>query len=467
MIKSKHELEITSGPIFFKLFRYAVPIIISSLLQILYSLADNFVIAKFSSDANAVASIGSTTTFYYFLINIIIGISVGANVIIARAIGEKDAEKTSRSAHTAMLFSVLLGLAFMLIGLVSTRPMLTLIGTQEKLIAGASLYLYIVFLGVPAMSITNCCDALLRSSGDTKTSLYISMASGALNLVLNILFVTAFNMSIAGVALATLIAQYVSAGLLFYIVSTRESSFKISFKKLKIDGRALGGIIRFGLPNAMQNAIFSFTNLILMSGINSLNSAATVYANTITTSVDAITLNIMNSFATAALTFTAQNYGARNIQRIKKTLFYALFWAVTSGIVIGQLSLLFGENLANLYIGADNPERELIISIAMDMMKLLLSTYFICGFMNIFSSTLRGLGYATYSMLVTVVFTVLPRVLWVAFFFPMDKFHSPEGLMIAYPVSWIIVSAIFGISLLVVWKKVKQRLTPKSIENQV
>ncbi len=437
------KLSLTEGPLFFRIILFALPIIATGTLQILYSMADNIVVGQFSGDPTALGSVGSTSSLTNLVINLMLGIAVGTSVVVSQAFGARNEAMVSRTVHTALSFSLLGGLAFMGIGLLISRPALVLMGTRPELLDGAVLYFRIICIGIPATSVYNFGAAILRSVGDSKTPLIILSSTGLVNVGLNFLFVLCCGMSVEGVAIATIASQYLSAIAVVAVLFFRSSEcYGFSFRKICIDPALLGRILRFGIPSGIQSSLFSFSNILLTSGINTLGEHA-IKAYTISGNIDALTYTACNSFHQAALTFTGQNYGAKKHDRIKKIVFYSLIQVAVMGIAIGQLELLFGEQLASLYVSADDPNRDEIIKIALEIMTLLLNTYFICGIMDVLSGLLKGLGYAIAPMIISLACICGFRVFWRFVIFPLENFNTPSGLMLCYVFSWSMAALMF------------------------
>ncbi len=456
MFRDKRVKSLTDGPIFFRILLFAFPIMVTGLLQTLYNMADNIVVGQFSGDVNALGAVGSTGAINSFILNIIVGISGGAGVAVAHYFGAKENERVSRATHTAMTFSVILGIALTVIGLLLSRPVLTLIGTKPEYLEKAILYLRIICLGLPASSICNFAASILRSTGDAKSPMIILSSAGIINVMLNLFFVIVCNMAVDGVAIATIISQYVSAILMvFMLVRKKGESYTLSFSKLRIDRIELKRILRLGVPAGIQGSLFSLANIVLTNGVNTF-SPSTVTAYTITNNIDSITFIIINSFQHASTTFTGQNFGAKRPDRIKKILLYSLIQVSVVGILVGQTELFFGEQLCSLYIDAEDPNRDLIISTAISMMQMFLTTYFLCGIMEVLTGVLRGLGYSVAPMIMALTGACGFRIFWRFLIFPYFFADTPLGLLISFPISWILTITMMGITLFIVWKKTKR-----------
>lgn len=312
MISSRKNLAITEGPIFGKMIRFALPIMLSGMLQTLYSMADNVVVGKFSGDPNALGAVGSTSSLNTLVLNFLIGVSLGASIAVSQAYGAKNERLVERTVHTALSFSLIGGIAFMAIGLALSRPALVLMGTRPILLDGAILYYRIICLGIPGVSVYNFAADILRSVGDSKTPLIILTTTGVANVGMNFLFVCGFGMTVDGVAIATIISQYMSAVAAVYILWRRRGEcYGFNPRKLCVDRYQLGRMLRLGIPAGLQSSAFSLSNVLLVSGVNTLGDHA-IKANTIAGQVDAITYVASTSFGQAAMVFTVRTTARRN-----------------------------------------------------------------------------------------------------------------------------------------------------------
>lgn len=452
MVKAKAKQNLTEGPIFSRMLLFVLPIILTGVLQVVYNMADNIVVGRFSGDPNALGAVGSTSSLTVMIVNIMVNISAGAGVVIAQFYGARDAEKVSHTVHTAMAFSVVGGIVCMAVGLVFARPLLTLMGTQAVFYDNAVLYMTIVCLGIPASSVYNFGAAVLRSVGDSKTSLYILAASGLVNVVLNLFFVLTCGMSVDGVALATIISQYLSAvAVVVVLIKRRTESYSLRLRALRMEMQLLARILRIGIPMALQASLFSISNIIVTGAVNTFPPHV-VSAKTIAFNIEGITYTVMNAFANAAMTFIGQNYGAKRFGRINKAFLYALIQVTVAGILVAQTEILLARPLASLYIGANDPARELIVRSVIEIFNIMLATYFLCGIMETVSGVLKGLGFSISSMIASLVGLAL-RVGWILFVTPTEKFHTIFGLFVSYTISWIFTILLLLGCCVYAWKK--------------
>ena len=455
MAFSKTKQSLTEGPIFTRMALYVLPIMLTGILQLLYNMADHMVVGQFSGDTTALAAVGSTASLTNLIVNLFMGITAGAGVIVARNYGAKDYDTLSRAVHTSMLFALIGGIAFSIIGIAVSAPALELMGTKSEILDKATLYMRIICLGVPATAVYNFGATILRSVGDSKTPLFILSTSGLVNIGLNLFFVIVCGMSVEGVALATIISQYISASVVVVILNKRKDTvYALNFKKLKIDKKLLALILRYGIPAGIQSSLFSISNVRITSAVNSFDTA-TVSGKTIAGNIDGILYTSLNSYLHAAMTFTAQNYGAGKPDRIKKSLGSALLQVLVVGLSLSSLLLLFGREFASLFIDAHDPNKEAVMRAVMGMLYVTVPLYFMCGIMETLSGTLRGLGYSLAPMITSVGGICVLRIIWIFTAFTLEEFHTISGLYLCYPITWTATSLTLGIILLAIWPKIK------------
>lgn len=452
MVKAKNKANLTEGPIFSRLLLFVVPIILAGVLQVMYNMADNIVVGRFSGDPNALGAVGSSASLTVMVVNIMLNLSAGAGVVIAQFYGAKEYEKVTRAVHTSMAFAAVGGVALMIIGLIFARPLLSLMGTQDVFFEKAVLYTTISFLGIPATAIYNFGAATLRSIGDSKSSLYILAASGLVNVVLNLFFVIVCHMTVDGVALATIISQYISAVAVVLILMRRKGeSYQLILRKLRMELGLIVRILRIGVPMALQSLLFSISNIIVTSAVNTFPPHV-VSAKTIAFNIEGITYTVMNAFANASMTFIGQNYGARKFGRIKKIFIYALIQVAAAGLLVSYTEILLARPLCSLYIGVNDPARELIIGAVLEIFNIMLATYFLCGIMEVISGILKGLGYSIISMVASLIGLAV-RVGWILFVTPTEGFHTIFGLFVSYTISWLVTIALLLLCCVYAWKK--------------
>jgi len=460
MTKTKSIRDFTTGPLFWRLFLFAVPLMISGLLQVGYSMADNIIVGKFSGDDLALAAVGSTSIFNNLIITFMLGFSGGAGVVVAQCFGSRDEERLEKSIHTSMAISAAFGIAFGILGFILTKPVLILMATKPELIEAATLYMHIICIGIPANIIYNFGAAVLRSIGDSNSSLYILTAAGILNVLLNLFFVIVCHMTVDGVAYATIISQYLSAVLVIIVMIRQKGATKLSFRKLRIDNGIFSCIMRLGLPAGLSNSLFALSNMVITSAFNSF-STETIYARTVVQNVDTIVTTLITSYQRSTMTFVAQNYGAGNFVRIKKSFFYSMAQMLVITVTVAQLILIFHRPIASLYIGSDNANMETILDIAGPFFKILLNTYFVCGIMNVLEAMLRGIKYSIIPAVVSVFTIIVFRIVWVYFVFPYEPFDTANWLMASFPISWALATIAFIVITVFAWRKLAKNLLKK------
>ena len=456
MTLTKKKVDLTEGPIFGKMFLYVLPIMLTGILQLVYNMADHMVVGQFSGDPHALAAVGSTAALTNLIVNLFVGITAGAAVVVARNFGAKDYDTLSKSVHTAMLFALIGGLAFMVIGFAISSPALALMDTKAEILDKATLYMRIICLGIPATAVYNFGATILRSVGDSKTPLYILSTTGIVNVILNCVFVILFNMTVDGVAFATIISQYLSAAAVVFVLYKRKNeSYHLDFKKLKLDRRIFVLILKFGIPAAVQTSLFSISNVLLTSATNTFPTEI-VSAKTIAGNLDGILYVSLNGYLHASTTFVAQNYGAAKPARIKKSIITAILQVIMVGSVLSTIMLFFGRNLATLFIDSGDTNISVILDGVMEILGTTLPIYFMCGVMESLSGAIRGLGHSFAPMLISVGGICGLRILWIYFFFPLEPLNTLRGLFCCYPLTWSVTALLLGITFIVIWNKMKK-----------
>lgn len=444
---ANYELDMTTGALLPKMLRFALPLMLSSLLQLLFNAADIAVVGKFAGD-NSLAAVGSTSSLINLLTNLFLGLSIGANVLSAKYTGAGDKEHTSKVVHTAVTVSLLSGAILTVIGLIFAPQFLKLMKSPKGVIGLASLYMRVYFLGMPAMMFYNFGSSLLRSKGDTKRPLYYLTAAGVVNVILNLVFVIVFRMDVAGVALATIISQYLSAGLVFRcLLKEKDEAFRIVISKLKIDLSTLSGLIRIGIPAGLQGVVFSLSNVVIQSSINGFGEII-MAGSSAASSLEGFVWVSMNAFHQAALTFTSQNIGAKKYSRINKILFCGEGCAMVAGLFFGNLVFLFGRPLLSIYT-----DSSVSIDAGMVRLSIICTTYLLCGMMDTIVGSIRGMGYGVTPTIVSMLGACGLRLLWIATIFQVPKYHTPEVLFFSYPVSWTLTFLAHLICFILMRKK--------------
>ena len=458
----RNKIDFTEGKIFFKLLRFILPIVATNLLQTFYNAAD-MIVVSLSHEKNAVGAIGVTGPFIHLIVNIFIGFSVGANVVVAKQIGARDKERTQNAVHTAILMAVIFGVIGMLLGVAVARPILRGMGNQGNLLDLAVKYTYIYFLGVPFLALTNYLIAIFRAKGDSKTPLIVLSLAGLLNVGLNIFFVLVVGLSVEGVAIATSVANLASFVALIVKLRRDEDYTTFSFKRLKIERESFKDIVVNGVPAGVQGALFSLSNLLIQSSVvtvnNSLVPEGTEYAPVLNGSAAAGNLEgfiymAMNAVYQGAITVTSQNIGAKKTRRVKRILYSCLLTVFAVGVLTSGLTYLFRKPLLSLYGvkgGVEGSLEALAMEAAMVRFRLIVLPYFLCGFMDVCSGVLRGMGKSIVSTMISLVGACLMRVVWLWTVFPAHP--TLEVIFISYPITWILTTATAFIMIQTLLKK--------------
>lgn len=446
----KYEIDMSKGSIFKNLIRFAIPLMLTNLLQIFYNAADTVIAGRWEG-SHALAAIGSTSSLNNLLINLFLGLSIGASVVVSRKYGSGDMKGLRRTVHTTVLLGGLMGILCMVVGLILCKPLLGAMGTPDNVINLSAVYMRIIFLGMPASMAYNFGAAVLRSVGDTKRPLYILSATGLVNVILNLVFVIVFHMGVVGVAVATIIANYISAIAVIYVLRYSDSPYRLGFGELKLNKEDTAEITKIGLPAGLQSCMFSLSNIVIQSAVNSLGAAA-IAGNAAAYSIEYFGYVIVTSLYQATLTSVGQNYGAKQEKRIYKTIGISLVCAVVAGLAFGIGVTAFARPLLGLYI-TDSPEA---IEFGVQRMMIGVLPYFLCSMMEQFAGLLRGVGKSLIPAVNTVIGTCLFRLVWVFFVFPLDK--SVFWLYTCYPISWTLCTLMHLVTFMIIRKKAMNKM---------
>ncbi len=434
MAAKKYEIDMCSGPILPKLLKLTLPLMLSSVLQLLFNAADIIVVGNFASD-NSLAAVGSTSSLVNLVTNLFLGLSTGANVMTSRYMGAKDDVRVSKTVHTSIFLSIVSGAILTVIGVLFADKMLLLMQTPTEVLDLSTLYLRIYFCGMIAMMIYNFGSSILRSKGDTKRPLYYLTFAGIVNVGLNLIFVIFLKMDVAGVALATVISQCVSAALIIRCLMKETDAFRFSFKKLLPDRVITGKILGIGFPAGFQGVVFSLSNVVIQSSINSFGPIV-MAGSAAAASIEGFVWVSMNAFSQGALTFTSQNIGAAKYSRINRIALISCSCAAAAGLILGNLAYLFGDVLLGIY----DPRPE-IIQPGLTRMSLVCVFYFTCGLMDCIVGSIRGMGYAVTPTIVSLLGACGLRILWIFTIFTIPEYHTEFMLFLSYPISWTITFA--------------------------
>ncbi|MGN0675409.1 MAG: MATE family efflux transporter [Oscillospiraceae bacterium] len=430
MAKS-YEIDMLNGPVLPKLLKLTLPLMLSSVLQLLFNAADIIVVGNFASE-HSLAAVGSTTSLVNLMTNLFLGLSTGANVLASHYMGASSGEKVSRTVHTSIFLGISSGLILTAAGVIFAEKLLELMQTPPEVLELSALYLRIYFSGMVAMMIYNFGSSILRSKGDTKRPLYFLAFSGVINVILNLIFVIVLEMDVAGVALATVISQCISAALILRCLINETDAFRFEFRKLLPDGRIAAKILKVGIPAGFQGVCFSLSNVVIQSSINSFGAAA-MAGSAAASSIEGFIWVSMNAFSQSALTFTSQNIGAGKFSRINRIAVISCVCSAVTGLVLGNLAYAFGTPLLSIY-----DRRPEVIESGLIRMSMVCCFYCTCGLMDCIVGSIRGMGYAVTPTIVSLLGACGLRIVWIFTGFQIPEFHTELMLFLSYPVSWVI-----------------------------
>lgn len=427
--KRSYEINMTEGPMVPQILKFAIPLMFSSMLQLLFNSADMIVVGQFAG-SGALAAVGSTTALINLIINIFVGLSVGSNVVIANHYGAGRYKDVRESVHTAIAISLAGGVMLAVIGIAAAVPMLRLMGTPDEVITDAALYMRIYFLGMPVIMLYNFGSAIFRAIGDTRRPLLFLSAAGLVNIALNLVFVILFDMGVAGVAWATIISQCLSSGLIVLSLCHSEGCFKLRLKKIRLHKDKFIEIMKIGIPSGLQGVMFSISNVLLQASVNSLGKVA-MAGCAADTNIEHFVYFAMNAFHHTVISFTAQNYGAMKYSRMKRAFLLCLGFEIAVGLAAGWGVYLLGDKVVSIF----NKEPE-VIEYALQRMSVVATTYFLCGMQEIGVGYLRGIGESLSPMLVSFICICGVRIAWIYTVFPAHR--NLTALFTSYPLSWLV-----------------------------
>ena len=430
-MKKSYEMDMCNGPLVGKILLFAFPLMLSSVLQLLFNAADIVVVGRFTG-AEALAAVGATSALINLLVNVFMGLSIGTNVLTAQGYGARNEKGVQDTVHTSIMLSLVCGVLLIVIGVFLAAPLLELMGTPDNVLGHAALYMRIYFIGMPALLVYNFGAAILRAVGDTRRPLYYLLFSGIINVILNLIFVIIFKMGVAGVAIATVVSETISAGLVLRCLMKSEGMFQLHMGKLRIKKQKALQIVRIGLPAGLQGAIFAISNVLIQSSINSFGSVA-MAGNTAAGNLEGFVYTSMNAVYQTNLSFTSQNMGAGNWKRMKKILGICLVFVSVVGLVMGRGFVFFGHQLLGIY-SSDSE----VIQYGINRMQVICGTYLLCGIMDVLVGSMRGMGYSFVPMIVSLVGACGLRILWI---FTVFQWHrSLFVLYLSYPITWILTA---------------------------
>ena len=445
-MKKSHSIDMCSGSLADKLLLFALPLMASSLLQLLFNAADVVVVGR-AVGPEALAAVGSNTSLINLMINLFVGLSVGTNVVVSRDLGAGRHDNVCRSVHTAMTLAMASGVAMMLFGTMMARRLLEWMSSPTDVIDLATVYLRIYFLGMPANLVYNFGAAILRAQGDTQRPLYFLTFAGVVNVVLNLIFVLGCRLGVAGVALATIIAQYISAGLVVRCLMREQGPLHLELKQLGLTKKVVIQIVKVGLPAGFQGVVFSLSNVVIQSSLNSFDDPVLVAGSAAGSNIEGFVYVTMNAFHQAAISFVGQNYGAAKCDRVDRVAWQCVCFAALFGIAFGNLAYMFGAPLAGIYA----PGKPDVVNQALVRMLYICCPYFICGMMDTLVGVLRGLGSSMIPMVTSILGACGLRLLWVAYVFP--RYRTPACLYLSYPVTWTITALFHFLFLMLVVRR--------------
>lgn len=449
MSGKRYEMDMCNGPLFSKILMFSIPLILSGILQLLFNAADMVVAGRFAGSV-ALGAVGATSSLINLLINVFVGMSVGTNVLVAHYYGANRQDELEQTVHTSIALSLVSGVILGIGGYVLASPLLSLMGTPDDILPHAVLYMQIYFIGVPGMLLYNFGSAILRAVGDTKRPLYYLLFAGVLNVVLNVFFILVTGMGVEGVALATILSQFVSAGLVIRCLILEQGAYRLELRKIRMYKDKVIRIMRVGLPAGFQGAVFSISNVLIQSSVNSFGSIA-VAGNTAASNLEGFVYNAMNSFHQTALSFTSQNMGAKKFDRVKKIMWICVGCVTVTGVVMGWAGLFFADELLALY----STDAE-VIAYGHIRLLYILSLYFLCGVMDVLVGSIRGMGYSIMPMVVSLIGACGLRVVWIFTIFQWSR--SLETLYISYPITWTVTLLVHFVCFWKGIKKIEQRL---------
>ena len=440
----------TNGPLAKKMLKFAIPLMLSGLLQLLFNAADIVVCGRFAGD-EALAAVGAATSPVHLVTTLLIGLSSGVNVTVAKAVGSGRTKDIHESIHTSMLLAIICGFFVGAVGLMTSGMLLSLIGTPEEILPLSEVYMNILFAGVPAMAIYNFGSGIFRARGDTRRPLYYLLFAGVLNVALNLFFVIVLHMSVAGVALATALSQVISMLLIVITLMKEKEPYRLEFRKLRLYRAKVKSIVMIGIPAGIQGMLFSASNMVIQSAINSYGKIV-IAGSSAASSLEGFTFISMDAFSQTALSFTSQNIGAGKIERVRYVLRTSIIMVSLAGLILGCTTYIFGRPLLGIY--TKNPA---VVEAGMVRLLYICVPYFLCGIQNVLPSTTRGMGYSVVPMIITVLGVCGLRVVWITTVCQLPSCSSVEWVYASYAVTWSITSISHYIYYRIVYRKESQK----------
>ena len=451
----KNQNNMLHGPLLGSIVKYTIPIILTSLLQLLFNAADLIVVGRFCGSIS-VAAVGATSSLTNLMVNFFIGLSVGTGVTVAHALGSREEKVVHRAIHTAIPTAIISGVILTILGVSCSGFFLKRMGTPETVLPLSSVYMKIYFSGVTFTMLYNFCASILRAAGDTRSPLVYLTIAGVANVLMNLLFVTVLHMNVAGVALATMLSQGISAVLVLGALMRRKDACKLQWKKMRIYGPQLKKMLRIGLPAGIQGSLFAISNVLIQSSVNSFGDVF-MSGNAASANLEGFVYVFLNAFHQTAVNFIGQNAGARQYRRVYRILWICLGCVTVVGVVTGTVVYSLGPALLRVYI-TDSAEA---IDYGMIRLGYICLTYFLCGLMDVSTGALRGLGESFIPMAISVLGVCGMRIGWIYTIFQLPRYHTPQSLFVSYPISWTLTFLCQMIAFLMVYRK----LTRESEQN--
>lgn len=447
----KRNIDMTEGPLFRDIILYTIPIILTGVLQLLFNAADLIVVGQFCGSIS-LAAVGATGSITNLIVNLFMGLSVGTGVAVAQALGAGDSRKAYRAVHTAIPTALVSGMVLTVVGIAFSETFLIWMRTPENVLPLSAIYMKIYFAGIIFMMIYNFCASILRATGDTKSPLIFLTISGVINVALNLVFVKVFDLNVAGVALATTISQGISAVLVVMALVKRDDACKLYFSKIKFYKEELLQIVKIGLPAGIQGSLFSISNVIIQSSINSFGEVL-MSGNAAAVNIESFIYTGLNAFHQTVLNFTGQNIGANNYRRAKKSLVISLSCVLVIGLTVSTGAYLLGENLIGIYI-PDSPEA---VECGLIRLRCLFLPYFLLGMMDVSTGGLRGMGVSISPMIISILGVCGIRIGWIYTVFAIPEYHTPECLYFSYTLSWAVTFIAQTAAYFIIYNKKKPK----------
>ncbi len=448
MSADSRRVDMTSGSLVKNILRFALPVMLSGLLQLTFNAADVIVVGRCAGDT-ALAAVTSSSSLINMLLNIFVGLSLGSNVLIARSLGEQNHDRVVRGVHTSIALGLICGVGIGSVGLIFSPWILRLMGTPDTVMGEAVLYLRIYFLGVPASVLYNFGSSVLRASGDTRRPMRFLMTAGALNVVLNLWFVLGFGWGVAGVAVATTISNLLSCSLVIRCLIRENAPLQLDLHRLMLDRFVLVNVVKIGVPASLQGVLISMSNVVIQTAVNSFGDVVMAGSGA-SANIEGFVWTAMNAFYQACLSFTGRNLGAGKLRRVDHTALHCMWLAAAAGLLSGGLACLFGPELLGLYT-----DSAAAVEYGMNRMLLVCLPYFILGMADVLMGSMRGMGMSLPPMINAITFMVGFRILWINTV--LRVWHTQTMLYINYPISWIMIFAAHWPCWFYVRRKVHRR----------